>query len=140
MLSSLAGMSSISSSRLTPSGRLVSLDVFRGLTMFFLVAEGAQVYRAFMDPALSNTIWSSIAIQFTHHPWNGLRFWDLIQPFFMFIVGVAMPFSFARRWKRGDPGRRLSATSFIALLCFFSLAYHSTASTPTGWFGSCGTF
>lgn len=83
-------------------GRLISLDVFRGLTMFFLVAEGAGVYQAFQNPAFQGTFISPIVTQFTHHPWHGLRFWDLIQPFFMFIVGVAMPFSFAKRWERGD--------------------------------------
>jgi predicted acyltransferase len=75
------------------SQRLVSLDVYRGLTMFLLVAEAALVYRAL------NGIFpeSRLVEQFFHHPWNGLRFWDLIQPFFMFIVGVAMPFSLNKR-------------------------------------------
>ncbi|MEJ2239727.1 MAG: DUF5009 domain-containing protein, partial [Gemmatimonadales bacterium] len=83
-------------------GRLSSLDFFRGLTMFLLVAEGALVYESLLVPELDGTWIQAIATQFTHHPWNGLRFWDLVQPFFMFIVGVAMPFSFARRWERGD--------------------------------------
>jgi predicted acyltransferase len=83
-------------------GRLASLDVFRGLTMFLLVAEGALVYESLLVPELHGTWIQAVATQFTHHPWNGLRFWDLVQPFFMFIVGVAMPFSFARRWERGD--------------------------------------
>ncbi|MGH9338341.1 MAG: acyltransferase family protein [Acidobacteriota bacterium] len=88
--------------KLDEGKRLVSLDAFRGLTMFLLVAEAARVYHALQNPALEGTIWGSIVTQFTHHPWNGLRFWDLIQPFFMFIVGVAMPFAFARRWERGE--------------------------------------
>ena len=83
-------------------GRLASLDFFRGLTMFLLVAEGALVYESLLVPELDGTWIQAVATQFTHHPWNGLRFWDLVQPFFMFIVGVAMPFSFARRWERGD--------------------------------------
>jgi predicted acyltransferase len=86
-------------------GRLSSLDVFRGLTMFLLVAEGALVYESLLVPELNGTWIQAVATQFTHHPWNGLRFWDLVQPFFMFIVGVAMPFSFARRWERGETYR-----------------------------------
>ncbi len=82
--------------------RLVSLDVFRGITMFLLIAEGAGIYHAVSDSSLNDTFLGTIFTQFHHHPWNGLRFWDLVQPFFMFIVGVAMPFSFARRWERGD--------------------------------------
>ncbi|UCF35445.1 MAG: DUF5009 domain-containing protein [Acidobacteriota bacterium] len=90
-----------SSVKLSSEGRLTSLDFFRGLTMFLLVAEGAEIYNSLLVPQLQGTFIEAIAIQFTHHPWNGLRPWDLVQPFFMFIVGVAMPFSFAKRWAKG---------------------------------------
>jgi predicted acyltransferase len=88
---------------LSQEGRLTSLDIFRGLTMFLLVAEGAGLYHALLGAGGKGTLLGNIVIQFSHHPWNGLRFWDLVQPFFMFIVGVAMPFSFGRRWERGEP-------------------------------------
>ena len=42
-----------------------------------------------------------MAIQFTHYPWHGLHFWDLIQPGFMFIAGVAMAFSLYKQTARG---------------------------------------
>lgn len=42
-----------------------------------------------------------IARQFDHVPWKGMVFWDLIQPAFMFMVGLAMPFSFGRRKAQG---------------------------------------
>jgi predicted acyltransferase len=45
---------------------------------------------------------SWLADQFEHASWEGLTFWDLIQPAFMFMVGVAMPFSFARRTSERD--------------------------------------
>lgn len=80
--------------------RLISLDVYRGLTMFLLVAEAALVYDSLLDANPEGTFLHSFFIQFTHHPWNGLRFWDLIQPFFMFIVGVAMPFSLNKRLQK----------------------------------------
>ena len=85
-----------------PKNRLLSLDAYRGVTMFLLMAEAAFVYHAFTDYFLEGTLGASIIQQFHHHPWNGLRFWDLIQPFFMFIVGVAMPFSLRSRLKKGD--------------------------------------
>ena len=44
----------------------------------------------------------TFAQQFTHVEWEGLRAWDLVQPFFMFVVGLAMPFSFSRRWDAGE--------------------------------------
>lgn len=85
-----------------PSERLLSLDFFRGLTMFLLIAEGPDFFQLLVRPEFEGTIIHAIGTQFHHHPWNGLRFWDLVQPFFMFIVGVAMPFSFGKRWARGD--------------------------------------
>lgn len=80
-----------------PTNRLVSLDVYRGLTMFLLVAEASLVYDALLEIFPEGNSLHGFFIQFTHHDWNGLRFWDLIQPFFMFIVGVAMPFSLNKR-------------------------------------------
>jgi len=82
--------------------RLTSLDFFRGVTMFLLVGEATGLYEHLRAPELTGTLLGWIGWQLEHHPWNGLHFWDLVQPFFMFIVGVAMPFSFGKRWQRGD--------------------------------------
>jgi len=104
----------------TAENRLLSLDFFRGLTMFLLIAEGTAIYDLLVDPAFSGTIVSTIGQQFHHHPWNGLHFWDLVQPFFMFIVGVAMPFSYGKRWERGDTWKQtflhVLRRSFLLLL------------------------
>lgn len=78
------------------SKRLFSLDVFRGVIMFLLIAEAAGFHHSFSE-LTEGTPFHGVAQQLHHHPWNGLRFWDLIQPFFMFIVGVAMPFSLRKR-------------------------------------------
>ena len=89
----------------TPSpvqGRLYSLDFFRGLTMFLLVAEFTGFFNQLTDPSIEGTWLYYIGQQFHHHPWNGLRFWDLVQPYFMFIVGVALPYSIGNRRKRGQ--------------------------------------
>lgn len=80
----------------------MSLDVFRGLTMIFLVAEGARLYRALLMSSPDGSLLHAFATQFTHHPWNGLRSWDLVQPFFMFIVGAALPFAAAKRKQIGQ--------------------------------------
>ena len=82
--------------------RLLSLDFFRGLTMFLLIAEFTTLFNHFRDPSVDPGWVVALIEQFHHHPWNGLRFWDLIQPFFMFIVGVAMPISISNRKKRGQ--------------------------------------
>ncbi len=112
-----AGISEVSHG---PQSRLMSLDFFRGFTMFLLIAESTDIYDFLVAPQLNGTLISAIGTQFHHHPWNGLRFWDLIQPFFMFIVGVAMPFSIGRRWEQGDSWattfRHALQRSFLLLL------------------------
>lgn len=85
--------------------RMVSLDFFRGITMFLLTAESTFLFPLFLAPEVAGTPLHSIGTQLEHCGWAGLHFWDLIQPFFMFIVGVAMPFSFVRRIVQGESDR-----------------------------------
>ena len=100
--------------------RLFSLDVFRGLTMFLLIAEAAGFHGSFGEYTENNLYLHPLAEQLHHHPWNGLRFWDLIQPFFMFIVGVAMPFSLRKRLAMGS---RKEATAHILKRCFLLFCF-----------------
>lgn len=100
---------------INPAQRLVSLDAYRGITMFLLVAEAALVYESLLELFPEGNFLHPFFVQFTHHPWNGLRFWDLIQPFFMFIVGVAMPFSFNKRLALAE--NRSKVTKHILKRC-----------------------
>lgn len=106
--------------------RLVSLDLFRGLVMFLLVAEGAGLYHTWLEASQEGTFMHALASQFHHHPWNGLRFWDLVQPYFMFIVGVAMWFSVKKRESRGDSRRSISGHIIrrCLLLLVFGVGLH----------------
>ena len=117
------------------SGRLLSLDAYRGLTMFLLVAAGAGVFRALRDPFYSDSFLGPLLIQFTHHEWNGLYFWDLVQPFFMFIVGVAMPFAFMKRLERGDSrSQRIKHVFYRSFMLFFlGVFLHSFGSDRPVW-------
>ena len=90
-----------------PQDHLLSLDFFRGITMFFLIAEFANLFHLFLVPELEGTPLHFIGVQLHHCEWKGLHFWDLIQPFFMFIVGVAMPFSLTKRQAKGDTRRQI---------------------------------
>jgi heparan-alpha-glucosaminide N-acetyltransferase len=76
--------------------RYVSLDAYRGFIMLILAAEGFGFSALRDDPT-----WGRIAHWFHHVPWEGGVFWDMIQPAFMFMVGVAMPFALARRTELG---------------------------------------
>src|SRR5664280_1304234 len=81
-------------------GRVTSIDFFRGFTMFLLAGEATELYGQLEKSHIG--IIQFIGMEFSHHEWHGLHFWDLIQPFFMFIVGVAIPFAVANRIKKGD--------------------------------------
>jgi predicted acyltransferase len=83
---------------LPPGARAGWLDAFRGFTMICLVSRG------FGFPRVKDLDgWpAAVATQFDHTQWAGVTAWDLVQPFFMFIVGAAMPFAFAKR--RGAGG------------------------------------
>jgi len=70
--------------------------------MLFLLAEGTNLYY-FLNVAVPvNSIFHKITLQLYHAEWNGMRFWDLIQPYFTYIVGIGMAFSLKKRWDRGD--------------------------------------
>src|SRR5207342_1879872 len=72
--------------------RLASLDVLKGTTMILLALESCLLFEHLV-PVVKVSWAEPILTQFFHHPWNGLRFWDLIQPTFMFVAGVALAFS-----------------------------------------------
>ncbi len=101
------------------SARLLSLDAYRGFTMLAMASGGLGLGIV----ARRNTHWAGIADQFTHRNWEGCVFWDLIQPSFMFIVGVAMVMSFATRQGQGQswPRQCLHAAKRAALLCLLGM-------------------
>ena len=58
----------------SPNERLLSLDLFRGLAMFLLVAEGTRVYSALSGLGAESSILGKIVMQFHHHEWY-LCYW-----------------------------------------------------------------
>ena len=74
------------------SKRLQSLDFLRGFIMVLLALESAGLHSILYKNS-EGTWFHSLAAQLHHHEWNGLHFWDLIQPCFMFIAGTAMAYS-----------------------------------------------
>ena len=88
-------------------GRLLSLDVYRGLIMLTLASSGFGLHEA-AKHFPENQVWQKVAFHTDHPKWvsnhwvAGVSYWDLIQPAFMFMVGVSMPYSYARRLNRGD--------------------------------------
>jgi predicted acyltransferase len=80
--------------------RLLSLDFMRGFIMVLLALESTGLYEHLFE-ATKGTAMNNFFLQFFHHPWNGLRFWDLIQPGFMYMAGVAMAYSLTKQWQSG---------------------------------------
>lgn len=89
-----------STAQLTPPNRLLSLDFLRGFIMVLLAMESTGLY-GYLNDQSEGTAFHSFINQFEHHPWNGLHFWDLIQPSFMFMAGAAMAYSLNKQWKNG---------------------------------------
>ncbi len=77
------------------SSRLVSLDAMRGFTMFWIVG-GSSLIITFANFG-QNNFNNFLTRQMDHVPWEGLHFYDCIWPGFMLMVGVSIPFAFAKR-------------------------------------------
>ncbi len=91
------------------SGRLVSLDAFRGITIAGMILVNNPGNWSYVYPALR------------HAEWHGWTPTDLIYPFFLFIIGVSMPYSFSRRIERGDTKPRLFVHVLIRSVILFAL-------------------
>lgn len=117
-----------------PATRLASLDVYRGLTMLLLaftvpnwgwqeaLAEEHSWLRGFAD-------------QVEHARWWGLTLWDMIQPSFMFMVGVALPYSYASRRRRGVSDAELwrHAAYRALMLVLLGIFLRSVDRSETFW-------
>ena len=77
------------------SQRLLSLDAFRGWTMFWIVGGAALV--GGLQALNPNPLINGLVYELNHTDWQGLRFYDLIWPSFMLMTGMSLPFSYAKR-------------------------------------------
>jgi predicted acyltransferase len=84
------------------SNRLRSLDFLRGLIMVLLAFESTGLYEH-LYVSTNGSFTQGLVRHFFHHPWNGLRFWDLVQPSFMFMSGTALAFSLYSQELKGIP-------------------------------------
>ncbi len=145
--------------------RLVSLDAYRGLVMIVLASTGfgiAAMARKFIDaahngidigaPAVEPEFWQTVLYHFGHPEWisqtgsfdgtlaGSLQIfccsaWDMIQASFMFMVGVSMVYSYAKRSERGDSAVRTLAHVMIrsAVLVLLGVFLSSQWSEQTNW-------
>ena len=85
--------------------RLYSLDALRGFDMFWIM--GAEEIFHALFKATGSSFWGSIAEELTHPDWNGFHFYDLIFPLFLFIAGVATPYSVGRELEKGKTKKQV---------------------------------
>jgi predicted acyltransferase len=113
---------------------LVSLDAYRGAIMLLMASGGLGLARATrdLDPG---SPWTWVGKQVEHAEWAGVTLWDFIQPAFMFMVGVALPWSLASRMARGHRLGALFAHALWRSLALVLLAVFltSASSRQTDW-------
>ncbi len=143
-----AGTPTASKAATAPAKRLVSLDAYRGFIMSMLAASGFGILQ-FSRIDRNNEIWNTwnydrfqwLKFHFDHPAWVsisgwfGVSFWDLIQPAFMFMVGVAMPFSFQRREAMGSSSWKMHAHAIVRsiVLVLMGVFLYSMRQSQTNW-------
>ena len=93
----------------TDTNRLVSLDVFRGITIAGMILVN--------NPGS----WEHIYGPLQHAQWHGWTPTDLVFPFFLFIVGIAIPLAFGNRLERGGSTRDLYVKIVKRTLIIFAI-------------------
>ncbi len=101
--------------------RLISLDAYRGFVMLAMASGGLGLARLTSDFG-QGPLLETLAFHAEHVDWRGGSFWDMIQPSFMFIVGVALPFSNARRKEQGQPWGQRFRHALVRSLILVALA------------------
>jgi predicted acyltransferase len=91
--------------QLSSPQRLYSLDALRGFDMFWIM--GAEEIVHSLAKVTGSSFWNGFSNQLTHPAWNGFHFYDLIFPLFLFIAGVATPYSVGRELEKGKSRRQL---------------------------------
>jgi len=89
--------------------RMISLDVFRGMTIAGMIIVNSPGNSSYVYPQLA------------HADWNGCTFADFIFPFFLFIVGVAVTLSLTKRKESGDNKSKLLFQVFRRSLIIYLL-------------------
>lgn len=113
--------------RLEPQKRLYSLDALRGFDMFWITGGGEPVIALLQMFGCA----AGIEPQFQHVEWEGFHFCDLIFPLFMFIAGVAIPYSVKSLIEKNVSNQQklLKAFKRLVLLIILGIIYNGLLQT-----------
>ena len=110
------------------------MDAYRGFVMLLMMGEVLEF--GHVSKALPESgFWSFLAHHQSHVGWIGCTLHDLIQPSFSFLVGVALPFSLARRSAEGQSQRQRTLHAFwrALVLILLGVFLRSTGARQTNW-------
>lgn len=117
--------------------RLLSLDMYRGLVLALLLLEAANYGWQHDIHHVHDHSWLAQWVDYhaSHVSWRGCSLWDLIQPSFVFMVGVSMAYSYAKRASLGHSRRKLlrHATGRALILILLGLVLRSSYTEHTNW-------
>jgi predicted acyltransferase len=118
---------------LVPTARVGSIDAYRGLVMFLMMAEVLELAR--VADQVPTDFWKLLGKHQSHVEWAGCTLHDLIQPSFSFLVGAALPFSIAVRVAKGHSKWRMTlhAVFRAVLLVLLGVFLRSMHSPRTNW-------
>lgn len=103
--------------------RNLSLDIFRGITVIFMVIVN--------NPGS----WSHVYKPLQHARWNGLLGADLVFPFFLIAVGMSIPFAHNKRSSMGETNLKILLNVCIRSILLFSLGIFLNAYPEFTWEG-----
>ncbi|MDB6019071.1 MAG: hypothetical protein JWR19_3560, partial [Pedosphaera sp.] len=114
--------------------RVGSIDAFRGFVMLLMMTEVLDIPDVAKNLSGSG-FWTFLNHQLSHSAWIGCSLFDLIQPGFSFLVGVALPYSLARRAIAGQPQwqRTVHAFGRALVLVFLGVFLRSLDQSQTFW-------
>ena len=109
--------------------RNIAVDAYRGFVMLLMMAEVLQLSRL-AEAFPASAVIGFLAYHQTHVDWAGCSLHDMIQPSFSFLVGVALPYSVARRQAEGRPmgalfGHALWRSLLLVALGVFLRSMHA---------------
>lgn len=123
----------------TKPSRRISIDVYRGMVMFLMLAEVLH-WSQWREHAEGQAPWIQTVLDWlsfhtSHVEWRGCSLHDMIQPSFSFLVGAALAFSFTKRVELGQSWRAMFLHAIIRslILIFLGIFLRSLGKPQTNF-------
>ena len=106
----------------------MSVDALRGFDMFWIIG-GDYLVRSLVN-IYDSPVTRQLAAQMDHCRWAGFHFYDLIFPMFLWIVGVAIPFSLPRLIEQKGTAPALARIVIRSGVLFLLGVFYHYSATP----------